>query len=71
VVDAQAHDLGGVRGDLATMELVRDRFFDGLDSVTRSRINASLLALRDSVESKDLPSAASEAMTLQAFMAKA
>ncbi len=54
VVDAQAHDLGGVRGDLATMELVRDRFADGLDSVSRSRINASLLSLRDSVQSKDL-----------------
>jgi hypothetical protein len=64
VVDAQAHDLGGVRGGLATMELVRDRFFDGLDSVTRSRINASLLALRDSVESKDLSATGAEGAKL-------
>ena len=70
VVDAQAHDLGGVRGDLATMELVRDRFADGLDSVSRSRINASLLSLRDSVQSKDLSDTALEATTLQRLMAK-
>jgi hypothetical protein len=71
VVDAQAHDLAGVRGDLATMELVRDRFFDGLDSVTRSRINAALLSLRDSVESKDLSSAASRAAALDSFLERA
>jgi hypothetical protein len=65
VVDAAAHDLGGVRGDLATMELVRDRFAGGLDGVDRARINASLLALRDTVESKDLPAASDEAATLR------
>jgi hypothetical protein len=70
VVDARAHDLGGVRGDLATMELVRDRFADGLDSAARSRINASLLALRDSVQSKDLRGASSEATKLQGVTAR-
>jgi hypothetical protein len=64
VVDADAGDLGGVRGDLATMELVRDRFADGLEGVDRARINASLLALRDSVESKDLPAAGTEGARL-------
>jgi hypothetical protein len=70
VVDAQAHDLGGVRGDLATMELVRDRFASGLDSATRSRVNASLLALRDSVQSKDLRGASLEATKLQGVTAR-
>jgi hypothetical protein len=60
VVDADARDLGGVRGDLATLELVRDRFAAGLAGVDRARINASLLALRDSVENKDLPAAGAE-----------
>jgi hypothetical protein len=68
VVDSHAHDLAGVRGDLATMELVRDRFFDGLDSVTRSRIDAALLSLRDSVESKDLTGARTEGAQLAATM---
>jgi hypothetical protein len=63
-VDAEAHDLGGVRGDLATMELVRDRFAAGLDGVDRARINSTLLALRDSVENKDLPAAGVEAARL-------
>jgi hypothetical protein len=60
VVDTQARDLGGVRGDLATMELVRDRFADGFAGVDRARISASLLALRDSVENHDLPAARAE-----------
>ena len=64
-VDAQARDLGGVRGDLATLELVRDRFADGLDGVERARINASLLALRDAVENKDFPAAGAEAVRLE------
>jgi len=68
VVDADAGDLGGVRGDLATMELVRDRFASGLDGVDRARINASLLALRDSVENKNLHGAASQAAALHSFM---
>jgi hypothetical protein len=60
VVDADARDLGGMRGDLATMELVRDRFAAGLSGTDRARINASLLALLDSVENKDLPAARAE-----------
>jgi hypothetical protein len=68
VVDAAARDLGGVRGDLATLELVRDRFFDGLSGVERSRINASLLALRDDVENDDLPAAAKEGARLASIL---
>jgi hypothetical protein len=49
---------------------VRDRFADRLDSVARTRINAGLLALRDSVQNKDLPGAASQAARLQGYMAK-
>jgi hypothetical protein len=64
VVDAASRDLGGVRGDLATLELVRDRFLDGLPGVERSRINASLLALRDDVESNDLSAAGDEGARL-------
>ena len=55
---------------LATMELVRDRFASGLDSATRSHVNASLLALRDSVQSKDLRGASSEAAKLQGVPAR-
>jgi hypothetical protein len=64
VIDAASRDLGGVRGDLATLELVRDRFLDGLPGVERSRINASLLALRDDVESNDLSAAGDEGARL-------
>jgi hypothetical protein len=68
VADAHAHDLGGVRADLATMELVRDRFFDELDSVTRSRINAAILSLREIVENKDLPAARAEGARLASIV---
>ena len=68
VVDADAGQLGGVRGDLATMELVRDRFAGGLDGVDRARINASLLALRDAVENKDLPAARAEGERLGSIL---
>jgi hypothetical protein len=71
VVDAAGRDLGGVRGDLATMELVRDRFAGGLDGVDRARINAGLLALRDAVESKDLPAAGTEGARLGSIVAGA
>jgi hypothetical protein len=68
VVDADAQDPGGVRGDLATMELVRDRFASGLDGVDRARINASLLALRDHVENGNLPAAGAEGARLASIV---
>jgi hypothetical protein len=68
VVDGAARDLGGVRGDLATMELVRDRFANGLSGVDRARINASLLALRDDVENRDLPAAGDEGAGLASIL---
>jgi hypothetical protein len=68
VVDADAGDLGGVRGDLATLELVRDRFASGLPGPERARINASLLALRDDVEDKDLAAAGNEGARLKSIL---
>ena len=43
-VDARANNLGGVTGDLATMEWTRDRFVDSIASTDRTREVAELRA---------------------------
>jgi hypothetical protein len=63
-VDAGANNLGGVTGDLATMEWTRDRFAQNIDPTDLTRINASILTLRDSVLNKDLRAAGTEAASL-------
>ena len=65
VVDAGEHDLGGVTGDVATLEWVRDRFVHTLDPVDRTRIDTHLLELQGAVGDEDLRAAAAEAERLR------
>jgi hypothetical protein len=69
LVDAVAGNLGGVTGDVATMEWIRDRFAAGLDSADRTRIDTHLLALSESVADQDLAAARSEAASLSDTLA--
>lgn len=65
LVDAAAEDAGGVRGDLATLEWIRDRFVHTLDRVDVTRIDARLVKLRASVGDDDLLGAAAETVRLR------
>ena len=67
LVDAAAGDLGGVRGDVTTMEWVRDRFADQINPADLTAIDAHLVALRESVsnETGDLRAASAEASELR------
>jgi hypothetical protein len=69
LVDAEAADLAGVSGDVATMEWIRDRFAHMLDATDLTRIDTHLLALRDAVVDKDLEAAADEASALRETLA--
>jgi len=69
IVDAAARDLGGVYGDLATMEWVRDRFAADIRPVESTRIDTAVLALRDAVNNHQLRAAGSEAARLQRQLA--
>jgi hypothetical protein len=69
LVDAEADDLAGVAGDLATLEWVRDRFHLTLEPADLTRIDSHLLALRDAVVDEDLPAAADEATSLRDTLA--
>jgi hypothetical protein len=68
LVDASAMDLAGVRGDLATLEWIRDRFREILASADLTRIDARLLALREAVVDEDLGTAAAEATRVRAIL---
>ncbi|MGI8460202.1 MAG: hypothetical protein ACR2OC_01000 [Solirubrobacterales bacterium] len=67
VVDSAAGDVGGVRGDVTTMEWIRDRFADAIDPAERTAIDAHLAVLRDAVanEEEDLEAATAEAKQLE------
>jgi hypothetical protein len=69
IVDAAARHLGGVYGDLATMEWVRDRFAADITPVEGTRIDTAVLALRDAVNNHQLGAAGSEAARLQRQLA--
>jgi hypothetical protein len=60
-VDATAHDVAGVVGDVATLEWTRDRFQDRLDAIDRTRIDAAVVGLREDVIDRDLPAARRDA----------
>ena len=66
LLHAQAHDLGRVTGDVASMELIRDRFAHALDPARRSRLDAGLRDLRVASDSKNLPAAADHAARMAA-----
>jgi len=63
-VDAAAHDLGGVNGDVAVLEWIRDRFAPGLEGSARAKIDTGLRELRGAVDSRNLPAAADHAARL-------
>ena len=67
LVDAAAGDVGGVRGDVTTMEWIRDRFARTIAPADLTAIDAHLVALRESVanESEDLRAASAEAAELR------
>lgn len=71
-VDAAARNLGGVRGDIATLEWIRDRFVHTLRPGDRTRIDLQLTALRDTVSFglTDLAEASVEATKLQKTLAE-
>ncbi len=60
LVDAAAGDVGGVRGDVTTMEWVRDRFADTLEPADLVELDVHLLELRQLVNDGDLDSLAEE-----------
>ena len=66
-VDAGARNAEGVRGDLATLEWIRDRFAHTLDPVLRTRVDSRLVELRTTVNDEDLPGAAALATELRAL----
>jgi hypothetical protein len=69
LVDASAHDLGGITGDVATLEWIRDRFAHNLDPADLTRIDAHLLELQGAVADKDLAAARDEAAALRDTLA--
>jgi uncharacterized protein with von Willebrand factor type A (vWA) domain len=66
-VDAAAGDVGGVRGDVTTMEWIRDRFAAQLRPANLTAIDAHLARMRESVAdgNRDLRAARAEASRLR------
>jgi hypothetical protein len=69
IVDAGADDIGGVRGDVTTLEYIRDRFARSLDRVDVIRIDNHLMELRNTVNDDDLAAAGAEAQHLRDTLA--
>jgi hypothetical protein len=69
VVDATARDADGVRGDLATLEWIRDRFAVTIDKVDLTRVDTQLVGLRAAQNDDDLPGVAAGAARLRATLA--
>jgi hypothetical protein len=67
LVDATAGDVGAVRGDVTTMEWIRDRFAARLGPANLTAIDAHLARLRESVAdgNRDLKAAKAEASRLR------
>ena len=67
LVDAAAGDVGGVRGDVTTMEWIRDRFAARLRPANLTAVDAHLARLRESVAdgSRDLKAARAPASRLR------
>jgi hypothetical protein len=69
LVDAAAGDVGGVRGDVTTLEFVRDRFADSLEQTDVIRIDNHLVELRNTVNDDDMAAAQTEADSLRETLA--
>jgi hypothetical protein len=64
LVDGANGDMGGVNGDVATLDWVRDRFAHTVAAADLTRIDAHLEVLRDAVVNVDLKAAVDEAPRL-------
>ncbi len=69
MVDASARDSAAVRGDLATLEWIRDRFAVTIDRVDLTRIDTQLVGLRGALNDGDLRGIAARANRLRATLA--
>jgi hypothetical protein len=66
LLHAQARDAGRVTGDVASLELIRDRFAHALLPAERDRLDASLHDLRAASDAGNLPAAGDHAARLAA-----
>ena len=64
ITDAASRDRGGVLGDVATLEWIRDRFAHTLPARARAHLDSDLRALRAAVDAGNLPAAADHAARL-------
>ena len=64
LVHGAAGDMGGVNGDVATLDWVRDRFAHTVEPADMTRIDTHLEVLREAVVDADLEAAADEAPRL-------
>jgi len=69
MVDAAAGDLGGMRGDVTTLEFVRDRFVHTLDQAEVIGIDVHLMELRNTVNDEDPAATEDEAESLRESLA--
>jgi hypothetical protein len=69
-VDAAVRDAAGVRGDLAAMEWIRDRFATTLDTLDLMRLDHQIVVLRATVSDEDLRGAAVGAGRLRDTLAR-
>jgi hypothetical protein len=69
LVDLRAKDAGAVRGDVATLEWIRDRFRADLDPVDRTRLDTLLTELRERVRDEDFTAVSETATELRELVA--
>jgi hypothetical protein len=67
-VHAAADDLAGVTGEVATLEWIRDRLMGKMDPAGQSALDNSLRQLRGAADSKNLLSAADQAIRLASML---
>ena len=69
VVDAAAGDLAGMRGDVTTLEFIRDRFVHTLEQPDVIGLDVHLMELRNAVNDEDPAAGAEEAQSLRETLA--
>jgi hypothetical protein len=69
LVDAAAENVEGLRGDVSTLEWIRDRVLHTFGRVDAIRLNVHLGELRSLVSDEDVEGTAAEASRLRTFLA--
>ena len=69
IVDAKANKLGWVNGDIASLEWTRDRLVGTLDPADLTRVNRTLLTVRENAVDGDLAAASTHAVSLRRIVA--